>query len=311
MEQSYPIPNKDYMVLIISYTYNQENYVEETLKGFVMQKTNFPFVALVIDDASTDKTADVIRKYEAKYPNIIKGVYLRENHYSIGKSKEPYIKPWRDKCKYEALCEGDDYWIDPLKLQKQVDCLESNNSIGFIYTNFSLVDTKGMAINYTEASKKQLKTSTSGFLFYKLLRNNFPQTLTVIYRIKLLKEYNDIYSHFYDWPLFIHLCGQSEAVYLNDITGCYRINPAGMMHSNALNYDRGGYKTLSCAFKAFLDGKYTALSKFSKLKVWLYLCYRVFKRDIEDVDDIEMRANRYSHYSIVRYFVFAIAKLKF
>ena len=132
MEQ-YPLPDKDYMVLIRCFTYNHEAYIEDALKGFVMQKTNFPFVAVVVDDASTDRTADIIRKYEKEYPDIIKGVYLKENHYSQKKKKAPYIQPWRDRCKYEAICEGDDYWIDPLKLQKQVDFLERNNDYVLSY----------------------------------------------------------------------------------------------------------------------------------------------------------------------------------
>lgn len=134
MEYRYPIPDKNYIVLILCLTYNQEDFIEDALKGFVIQKTNFPFVALVVDDASSDCTAKIIHKYESKYPDIIKGVYLTENHYSINKSKAQYIKPWRDNCKYIALCEGDDYWIDPLKLQKQVDFLEANPEYGLVYS---------------------------------------------------------------------------------------------------------------------------------------------------------------------------------
>lgn len=115
-----------YTVCIHCMTYNHENYLADALEGFVMQKTTFPFVAVVIDDFSTDGTADVLRKYEAKYPDIIKAVYLKENYYSQRKSKEPFLKPYDSQSKYIAMCEGDDYWTDPLKLQKQVDFLESH-----------------------------------------------------------------------------------------------------------------------------------------------------------------------------------------
>lgn len=107
-------------------TYNHEKYLADALEGFVMQKTNFPFVAVVIDDFSTDGTADILRQYEAKYPDIIKAVYLQENYYSQHKSKKPFLDPYDSQSKYIAICEGDDYWTDPYKLQKQVDYLETH-----------------------------------------------------------------------------------------------------------------------------------------------------------------------------------------
>ena len=115
------------MVSIHCMTYNQEGYIEDALKGFIMQQTDFPFVAVVIDDCSTDGTARIIRKYAEKYPEIIKGVYLKENYRSQGKSKKEFLYPYDKDAKYIAKCEGDDYWIDPKKLQKQVDFLEEHD----------------------------------------------------------------------------------------------------------------------------------------------------------------------------------------
>lgn len=159
MEQSYPTPNKDYIVYIRCYTYNQEKYIEDALKGFVMQKTTFPYVALVIDDASTDQTANIIRKYEQEYPEIIKGVYLKENHYSKGKSKDPYVKPWRDKCKYEAICEGDDYWIDPLKLQKQVDFLGKNPEYAMCFHEAKIINETNIPFEYPKLENREYSSN--------------------------------------------------------------------------------------------------------------------------------------------------------
>lgn len=128
-ENQYPLPQQDYMVVVKCFTYNHEKFIEDALQGFVSQKTTFPFCALVVDDFSTDDTAKIIRRYEDMYPDIIKGVYLQENYYSQGgekREKTEIITPWFDRSKYIAYCEGDDYWIDPYKLQKQVDFLESN-----------------------------------------------------------------------------------------------------------------------------------------------------------------------------------------
>ncbi len=113
-------------VSIVCCTYNQCQYIRDALDGFLMQKTDFEFEVLVHDDASTDGTADIIREYEQKYPNIIKPIYQNDNQYSQGISiKKEFIIP-RVSGKYIALCEGDDFWTDPLKLQKQVDFLEAH-----------------------------------------------------------------------------------------------------------------------------------------------------------------------------------------
>lgn len=133
-----PMPQQDYMVVVQCSTYNHEKYIEDALKGFVMQKTNFSFCALVTDDCSTDGTADIIKKYAAEYPDIIIPILLGENHMQHKKSRDPYIGPWHKRAKYFAICEGDDYWTDPMKLQKQVDFLEEHNEYGFVGTNVVL-----------------------------------------------------------------------------------------------------------------------------------------------------------------------------
>ena len=117
---------KEPLVSIKCLTYNHEPYIRQCLDGFVMQKTNFKFEAIVHDDASTDKTADIIREYAEKYPDIIKPIYETENQYSKHDGSLNRIMNAHMRGKYIAFCEGDDYWIDPLKLQKQVDFLEAN-----------------------------------------------------------------------------------------------------------------------------------------------------------------------------------------
>ena len=118
--------DKEVTVTVVCVTYNHAAYIRDALEGFVMQKTDFPFEVLVHDDASTDGTADIVREYERKYPGIIRGIYQKENQYSKGVviSRE-FIYP-QVRGEFVALCEGDDYWTDPLKLQKQVDALRAH-----------------------------------------------------------------------------------------------------------------------------------------------------------------------------------------
>ena len=149
MEQEYK-----WMVYVSCMTFNHAPYIVDALNGFTMQETTFPYVCAVIDDASTDGEQEIIKNYLQEHfdledTSIVRNeetddyvltfarhksnkncyfavLYLKYNHYSIKKSKIPYIQEWRDNSKYIALCEGDDYWTDSLKLQKQVDFLEEH-----------------------------------------------------------------------------------------------------------------------------------------------------------------------------------------
>lgn len=121
-------------VSVICNAYNHEPYIRSALEGFVMQKTTFPFEVLIHDDASTDHTADIIREYEKKYPEIIKPIYETENQYSKRDGSLSRIQYSRVKGKYIAWCEGDDYWTDPLKLQKQYDALEATPQVDICAT---------------------------------------------------------------------------------------------------------------------------------------------------------------------------------
>lgn len=134
------------LVTIHCLVYNHEPYLRDCLEGFVMQQTNFPFVAIVHDDASTDGSAAIIREYEEKYPDIIKPIYETENQYSKRDGSLTRIMNTAidaTGAKYVAMCEGDDYWTDPLKLQKQVDFLEANPEYGLCYTDYDMCDENG------------------------------------------------------------------------------------------------------------------------------------------------------------------------
>lgn len=117
---------QDIMVSVICTTYNHEKYIRKCLDGFIMQETDFPFEVIVHDDASTDNTASIVQEYVKLYPDIIKPIYQTENQYSKGKAVTRDIIFPKCRGKYIALCEGDDYWTDPHKLQKQVAALETH-----------------------------------------------------------------------------------------------------------------------------------------------------------------------------------------
>lgn len=113
------------LVSISCITYNHEHFIRDAIEGFLMQETTFPVEILIHDDASTDNTATIVKEYENRHPSLISPIYQTENQYSKGLNPG-YNNRGRAKGKYIALCEGDDYWTDPLKLQKQVEFLEAN-----------------------------------------------------------------------------------------------------------------------------------------------------------------------------------------
>lgn len=121
-------------VSISCITFNHEKYIRDAFEGFLMQETTFPVEILVHDDASTDSTADIVREYEARYPSLFRVIYQKENQYSKKvKIGFTYQYP-RVRGKYYATCEGDDYWIDPLKLQKQVDFMMKESNCSMVFT---------------------------------------------------------------------------------------------------------------------------------------------------------------------------------
>jgi len=134
--------SSDIMVSIVCDAYNHEKYIADALNGFLMQKTNFAFEILVHDDASTDRTAEIIRDHEKRYPDLIKPIYETENQYSKHDGSLARIQFGRVKGKYTAICEGDDYWTDPLKLQKQFDAMERNPQVDMCAHKAKLIDAR-------------------------------------------------------------------------------------------------------------------------------------------------------------------------
>lgn len=190
MKQNKPI------VSIICIAYNQEAYIKDALDGFVNQKTDFPFEVIIHDDASSDSTAAIIKSYQEKYPYIIKPIYERDNQFSQGNYN--FINDMFEAVqgKYIATCEGDDYWIDPLKLQKQVDFLDTHE-------NYSLCF-HPVKITYEDGSQKDdiYPTQKDGFTLEKLVEGNFIQTNSVMYRAT---TYNDLPDDIMPLDWYLHL----------------------------------------------------------------------------------------------------------
>ncbi len=130
----------DIKVSIVCITYNHENYISKALDSFLMQKVNFKYEILIHDDASTDSTAQIIRGYEEKYPEIIKPVYQTQNQHSLGNPIFTGILLPKAQGEYVAFCEGDDFWTDENKLQRQVNFLDANREYTACVHRYITVD---------------------------------------------------------------------------------------------------------------------------------------------------------------------------
>lgn len=268
---------EDPLVSIDCITYNHAPYIRQCLESFLKQKTNFPFEILIHDDASTDGTADIIREYEERYPNIIKPIYQSENQYSKAISISTKYNFPRAKGKYIALCEGDDYWIDPLKLQKQVDLLENNSDCSLCCGGYQ---------KQTEL-EKQLICEKKEDLFFKFDLEDWSKkwltkTLTVIFRSEFLQEYLSItYKYRRDIHLFYFLLKKGKGLYLSEILGVYNIHETGICSMVAKNVN--AMHSYSCYKEIFEYYEDDISRKMFLTSVKLRLVYR------SDYDTIRTR----------------------
>lgn len=223
------IMDNDILVSISCITYNHEPYIRQCLDGFVMQKTNFKFEVLIHDDASTDGTANIIREYLDKYPNLIKPIFQAENQYSKGIAISQTYNCPRAKGKYIALCEGDDYWTDPYKLQKQVDFLEANPEYSMCFAN---------AIEHWEDGSKDDKCFSNiedrDYTGVEIYENWIVPTASVLYRKEIVfsERYKEIRSNknfiFGDIVLFLTCAEFGKLRGMSDVVSVYRRHEGGI-----------------------------------------------------------------------------------
>jgi glycosyltransferase involved in cell wall biosynthesis len=237
------------LVAINCLVYNHEPYLRDCLEGFVMQQTNFPFVAIVHDDASTDGSAAIIREYEEKYPHIFKPIYETENQYS---KRDGSLDRIMDEAinttgaKYVAMCEGDDYWTDPLKLQKQVDFLEANPEYGLCYTDYNRLEDTMQTL--TESMFERQKQYRPISYEQHLLKPGYLAPMTWLYRHELMNLIAKANVHTDGtYAYMLEFLYNSKVAYIPQVTAVYRSHvgsASSPIGNKALfNYTIGVFRT--------------------------------------------------------------------
>lgn len=243
------------LVSILCLTYNQKEYIRQTIDSFLAQETDFSYEVLINDDASTDGTQKILKEYAKRYPNI-RPVLQKENQYSKGKRNMMirYLLP-KAKGKYIALCEGDDFWTDPTKLQRQVDFLESHKDYALVFHPVRVFFENGQEADTIFPEQK------SGFNVEHLLQTNFIQTNSVMYRAQ--KDYSKIPLDVMpgDWYLHLFHAQYGKIGFIDRVMSAYRRHEGGIWWDSATNIEvfwrKYGYQHLRLysALKNFYKGE--------------------------------------------------------
>ena len=217
------------LVSVCVQTYNQEDYIGQCLDGIVMQETNFDFEIIVGEDDSSDRTRAICKTYQEKYPELIR-LFLRKRKDAIFINGHPtgrfnFVNNLKSsKGKYIAICEGDDYWTDPKKLQKQVDFLEANEDFGICFHRVQVLFQKTMTIEEDTITRKVNAVST----MEELAKGNFIHTPSVMITndFKIPKWF--LKSPTGDWTLYMLVLKGRKIKKLTDTMTVYRKHDKGI-----------------------------------------------------------------------------------
>lgn len=233
------------LVSICCITYNHAPFIRQCLEGFLMQKTNFPIEILIHDDCSTDGTTEIVKEYAAKYPDLIFPLYETENQYSKPNHLLlDFYNYRRARGKYIAYCEGDDYWTDPLKLQKQVDFMEANPEYSLCWCQADITIADSGIIQQSRFIEHNTDVSVREFL----MEGKGAAPLTMVFRVANFSfDWSKHYTCYLDTMEIYHLLKVGKGIVLNFKGGVYRIHKGGISssmsnHTRSWENVRDGYE---------------------------------------------------------------------
>ena len=261
---------KEY-VSINMLAYNHEKWIAKAIEGVVNQKTKYKFKLYIHDDFSSDHTTEIIKEYVDKYPNIIVPFYETENQYQKGVEITKTIMLPKMNGKYIAMCEGDDFWIDQYKLEKQINYMESNLSCSMCFHNAVVVDMDNKKIrnffpqkiwNDKEIIKKINSSEDSNFSTEEMIKLDFVPTASLVLRMDNFKE---VLNFPYSLDLLVRLVGanRGETHYINQVMSAYRTNNPHSASGKVNN-------SMELLKKNFYDLHCNILDEFDKYTCYIY-----------------------------------------
>ena len=256
-------------VTVCCTTYNHEAYLRDAIEGFLMQETDFPFEIIIHDDASTDGTAKIILEYEKEYPRLIRTIIQSENQYSKAGLINPRFVFPEAQGKYLALCEGDDYWTDPGKLQKQVTFLENNPDYVITYSDCQPFDENGIIDHDYRGARRdltatELKRATPIFTLTSCFRNVIGEVPLDL----MSARYGDMVT----WSLLGH---HGKGKYLAEVSpSAYRVHDRGL-HSMKDDNQRAVMQliTISALYAYYVRIGDDEIARFFKSRMFITLLH--------------------------------------
>ena len=249
-------PDPRIKVSVAMITYNQESYIAQAIDSVLMQEIDFPIELIIGEDCSTDRTRDIVRDYQQRYPDIIR-LLLPDNNQGMLRNFAQTLAACQGK--YVALLEGDDYWTSPKKLQKQVNFLEQHSDCTICFHTVRCFYENDSQPSYDFPRGKQADFSD----LEDLLVRNFMSTCSVVFRNRLFDQLPRWFFHLKlgDWPLHILNAQYGRIGYLREVMGAYRIHVNGLWSMKEQSRLVENTTEMLCVIDLHLHFQYTGLIK--------------------------------------------------
>jgi glycosyltransferase involved in cell wall biosynthesis len=264
------------MVSVCMITYNHEEFIREAVDSILMQQTTFAYELVIGEDKSTDRTREIVQEYQLQYPNKIRLRLAKENLYSQN------LKPFTGvliacRGRYIALCEGDDYWTDPLKLQKQVELMDDNQECSMCFHRAFQLDQESGNMKILKPSLQKKKKI---YTLNDIVLGDFIPTATIMLRNGLVPEFPSWFNECFvgDWPLQIIYAQKGSIRFIDQAMSAYRVHSGGIMSGENINEICQKLITTVDIVSKYIDKKYKKKLKYNIACLLTTMAYKCAER---------------------------------